>query len=119
MVTYFWREKNIRICQKTSYIKTQKVFLGKKIRICHKRKLAGNFFLTKFIARSTISIKKILAGKLTLYSNLQHPNIVRLLGLYTESKNSYMVMEFVSKGSLKDLLKNEKQNIDLKAQIQL
>lgn len=32
------------------------------------------------------------------YSNLQHPNVVRLLGLYHNKKNEpYMVMEYISR----------------------
>ena len=41
-------------------------------------------------------------------SNLQHPNVVRLFGLYIAyDDESYMVMELVPKGSLKKLLSRD------------
>ena len=39
---------------------------------------------------------------------MQHPNIVRFLGKYTSAANeSFMVMEYVAKGSLLSVLKKE------------
>lgn len=50
-------------------------------------------------------------------SELQHPSVVRLLGLYKDSVDAYMVMEYVSKGSLQNVLKKEK--ISLKDQMDM
>lgn len=48
-------------------------------------------------------------------STLSHPNIVQLLGLYVSpSEEKYIVTEFLSKGSLFDLLRNEKEKEALK-----
>ena len=49
-----------------------------------------------------------------LKRGLQHPNVVRMFGIYIdEAKNNYMVMELVPKGSLKALLNREKSKITL------
>ena len=48
-----------------------------------------------------------------LKRGLQHPNVIRLLGLYIDNEDNYMVMELASKGSLKNLLSKEK-NVSMK-----
>jgi serine/threonine protein kinase len=48
------------------------------------------------------------------FSNVNHPNIVRFIGTCTSnSREQYIVTEFVSKGSLLDVLRNEKEKIDM------
>ena len=48
------------------------------------------------------------------FSNLNHPNIVRFIGIYTSNlREQYIVTEFVSRGSLLDLLRNEKEKIKM------
>ena len=48
------------------------------------------------------------------FSNLNHPNIVRFIGIYTSnSREQYIITEFVSKGSLLDVLRNEKEMINM------
>ena len=51
---------------------------------------------------------------INIFSNLNHPNIVRFIGIYTsKSREQYIVTEFVSKGSLLDVLRNEKEKIKM------
>ena len=53
-------------------------------------------------------------------SALHHPNIIRYLGLHISSiGDSYMVMEFAQKGSLKDFLKTEKKNLQISDRFEL
>jgi serine/threonine protein kinase len=52
-------------------------------------------------------------------SGLQHPNVVRMLGLFIDAEsNKYMVMEMVSKGSLKGLLDKTK-DIPIKEKLEM
>ena len=52
-------------------------------------------------------------------SDLQHPSVVRLLGLFRDGNEAYMVMEYVSKGSLLDVLKRECKQIEFKDQLDM
>lgn len=49
-------------------------------------------------------------------SGLSHPNVVQLLGLYIDPTKGekYIVTEYLSKGSLHDLLRNEDETQKLK-----
>ena len=48
------------------------------------------------------------------FSNVNHPNIVRFIGIYiSNSREQYIVTEFVSKGSLVDVLRNEKETMNM------
>lgn len=40
-------------------------------------------------------------------TNLEHPNIVKLLGFGKEDERAYMVMEYISGGTLSDILKSK------------
>lgn len=54
------------------------------------------------------------------FSNLSHPNVVRMFGLYVDVKgNHYMVMELVAKGSLKGMLVNVRPNLNLKEKLDM
>ena len=54
------------------------------------------------------------------FSNLNHPNIVRFIGICTSnSREQYIVTEFVSKGSLLDVLRNEKEKINMDDMIEM
>ena len=48
----------------------------------------------------------------TLLSNLNHPNIVRFLGIYNSEADYYIVTEFCSRGSLNFLLQQHVENLD-------
>jgi serine/threonine protein kinase len=51
---------------------------------------------------------------------LHHPNVIRYLGLHVDKKSeTFMVMEFAEKGSLKTFLKIEKRNLTLDAKYEL
>jgi serine/threonine protein kinase len=52
-------------------------------------------------------------------SSLQHPNVVRMLGLYSNESDHYMVMELVSSGSLKDLLKRLGTQVTWNSQLEM
>jgi serine/threonine protein kinase len=64
-------------------------------------------------------VKKIFFSSSQFFSELQHPSVVRLLGLYRDSSDAYMVMEYVSKGSLLDVLKKESKVIEFKDQMDM
>ena len=40
---------------------------------------------------------------------MNHPNIVRFLGIYQSAPNMYLVMEYCAQGSLLDFLRRENQ----------
>lgn len=48
----------------------------------------------------------------TMLQSLTHPNIVQFLGLFTDTnQNTYIVTEYLAKGSLDSLLRKEKQHL--------
>src|SRR5690348_9007095 len=50
-----------------------------------------------------------------ILSRLNHPNVIRLLGRFIDKEgNQYIVTELANKGSLKNLLRTEKDSIDEK-----
>ncbi len=56
-------------------------------------------------------------NEISILQNLTHPNIVQYFGIFTENstKRHFMVMEYLSKGSLKDFIQNTQSisNADL------
>jgi len=50
-----------------------------------------------------------------LLTKINHPNVVRCLGLFQDGKDRYMVLEYLSKGSLLDFLKKP----DMKKKLQV
>lgn len=48
------------------------------------------------------------------HRSLRHPNIVQFLGIFTSIEGErYIVTEFLSKGSLDQLLQNERKDLDV------
>jgi len=84
---------------------------------------AGNFgevYKGLWLHSTTIALKKPKTEKYfedamkeaTVLRSLNHPNIVRYLGLFIDPKNSkYIAMEYVSRGALNILLKEEEQKL--------
>jgi len=50
------------------------------------------------------AVSKEFENEMTILIKLNHPNIVRFLGLFHTDSDLYMVMEYLSKGSLLDFL---------------
>jgi serine/threonine protein kinase len=58
--------------------------------------------------------------KTNSFSALHHPNVIRYLGLHVSKVgDTYMVMEFAQKGSLKDFLKAEKKTLQMSDKYEL
>jgi serine/threonine protein kinase len=56
----------------------------------------------------------IKSNRINVFSALHHPNVIRYLGLHvSKAGDTFMVMEFAQKGSLKDFLKNEKSTLKM------
>jgi len=65
--------------------------------------------------RDTIPVtcKKIIKGKLQeveLLTKLNHPNVVRVFGIFEDMIEAYLVLENLSKGPLDDFLKSDIQS---------
>ena len=55
-----------------------------------------------------------------MISALHHPNVIRYLGLHiSKAGDTYMVMEFAQKGSLKDFLKAERKTLQMSDRYEL
>ena len=53
-------------------------------------------------------------------SGLHHPDVIRYLGLHiSKDGDTFMVMEYASKGSLKDFLRVEKNNLQMSDRFEL
>ncbi len=55
---------------------------------------------------------KEFSQEVAILKNLNHPNIVKYYGIYVTSEGSrYIVMEYVSKGSLRSLVIEKKKDL--------
>lgn len=51
------------------------------------------------------------------YSELQHPNLVHLLGVMNDEENIHIVTEFLSKGNLVDYLRSRGRAVITKREL--
>jgi len=75
----------------------------------------GEVYLGVLNGTSLVALKRLKKGtsrefenELKLLMKLNHPNIVRFLGIYRESHDVYLVMEYLAKGALSDFLSQER-----------
>ncbi|MEM3062175.1 MAG: protein kinase [Nitrososphaerota archaeon] len=82
----------------------------------------GDVFKGTWNGTTTVALKKLkssehleeFAKEADVLQSLNHPNIVRFLGIYTSNTGEqFIVMEYLSKGSLDVLLALEKQSLTL------
>lgn len=87
---------------------------GKVVRAIDR--VSGQEVAIKIIRKKSFKYNKIMQIKkeAEILSSLNHPNIVRFISLNETLKRIFLVMELVSKGNLKQYLKNNKLN-DLQA----
>jgi serine/threonine protein kinase len=77
--------------------------------------------------QTQVALKKLKGGgdigkfqdECSILFNLHHPNIVQFFGLAVLQSEYYLVMEFMPRGSLLDVLKTEGHLLTLKHQISL
>ena len=84
-----------------------------------KQKLGGGNFGEVFLGTwsgTNVALKRLNSGEIAAFQleasilcSLQHPNIVRLLGLFRRSDETFMVMEYVALGSLQSLLRKQNE----------
>lgn len=76
----------------------------------------------KVLARQWVSNLELLARfkrEATMLFKLNHPNIIKLIDEFEENNQYFIVMEYISGGSLRDLIKRKKIPIELVRQIAL
>lgn len=58
---------------------------------------------------NTKELSKALIDEITILKNLNHPNIIRLLGIWVDPQGTQcIVMEYASAGSLMEYLRSDK-----------
>ena len=59
--------------------------------------------------------------EVAILSKMQHKNIVKFYGIFEDISlgNSYLVMEYLNCGNLRDLLDKEKKNLQLVDQVEM
>ena len=81
----------------------------------------------KKVAVKKLTLKKISQGdnltrfinEINISSSLRHPNIVLYMGASVDKDNYYMITEFLSKGSLFDLIHQEKIQLNDQTKIKI
>ncbi|KYN04686.1 Guanylate cyclase 32E [Cyphomyrmex costatus] len=68
----------------------------------------NNQILTIKKMKGYIEITKNLNKELKMMRNVRHQNLNSFIGACIESSNIYMIVDYCSRGSLKDILKNDK-----------
>ncbi|XP_012070784.2 MDIS1-interacting receptor like kinase 2 [Jatropha curcas] len=56
---------------------------------------------------------KSFTSEITVLMNIRHRNIVKLYGFCSHTKHSFLVYEFIERGSLRSILNNEEQATEL------
>jgi serine/threonine protein kinase len=81
----------------------------------------GDVYAGTWLGNTPVALKKLkdqaqerefLRESNTLKS-LNHPNVVRFFGIYTNNDHTYIVTEFLSQGALDDLLRKNRETISL------
>eukprot|EP01114_Cavostelium_apophysatum_P001924 TRINITY_DN11689_c0_g1_i1.p1 TRINITY_DN11689_c0_g1~~TRINITY_DN11689_c0_g1_i1.p1 ORF type:complete len:869 (+),score=234.42 TRINITY_DN11689_c0_g1_i1:97-2703(+) len=66
----------------------------------------GTEVAVKILTTSDPELRKYLAREVSMLRSLHHPNIVQFIGSSEDERKIYLVMEYVSRGSLRKTLKN-------------
>lgn len=83
---------------------------GKVVLARHRE--SGRFVAVKIVEKNlSLSQEIMIQNEVTVLSMTKHPNLVKLLDLYEDLKNLYLVMEYLPYGSALEWLQKPKSNI--------
>lgn len=66
----------------------------------------------KKLRKTSIHLSRTILMELKEVHDLQHPNINRFIGACVDSPNIWIITQYCNKGSLQDVLNNEKMKLD-------
>ncbi|KAH3891292.1 hypothetical protein DPMN_015385 [Dreissena polymorpha] len=84
-----------------------KGFFGQAVKVTHK--VTNEVMVLKELFRFDEDAQKSFLKEVSVLKSLDHPNVLKLLGVMYKEKKLNLVTEFIEGGTLKDLL----QNIDI------
>eukprot|EP00116_Pleurobrachia_bachei_P002806 sb/3463068/ len=67
----------------------------------------------KYLKRQNLTVNKVIMKELNTMREMEHENILKFYGLCIENSKVCTVFSFCPKGSLQDILQNEKLNLDV------
>lgn len=82
-----------------------KGFFGQAVKVTHK--LTGEVMVLKELYRFDEDAQKSFLKEVSVLRSLEHPNVLKLLGVMYKEKKLNLVTEFIEGGTLKDLLQNK------------
>ena len=56
---------------------------------------------------------KAFMSEIDVLMGIRHRNIVKLYGFYSHAKHSFLIYEFVERGSLRNVLQNDEQAVEM------
>ncbi|KAL4223550.1 LIM domain kinase 1 [Mactra antiquata] len=81
-----------------------KGFFGQAVKVTHK--LTGEVMVLKELYRFDEDAQKSFLKEVSVLRSLDHPNVLKLLGVMYKEKKLNLVTEFIANGTLKDLLQD-------------
>ncbi|XP_048763356.1 guanylate cyclase 32E-like isoform X1 [Ostrea edulis] len=72
----------------------------------------GTIVSVKILTRKSLDMNRSLKKQLYIRKELTHDNINRFIGVCVESPHLYIVTQYCTRGSLKDIMKNEDLHLD-------
>ncbi|XP_045172797.2 LIM domain kinase 2-like isoform X3 [Mercenaria mercenaria] len=86
-----------------------KGFFGQAVKVTHK--LTGEVMVLKELYRFDEDAQKSFLKEVSVLRSLDHPNVLKLLGVMYKEKKLNLVTEFIEGGTLKDLLQDQSKTL--------